>query len=146
MNSQQVEDKKLKHIIDTLCETIVFPLPRGMVEHEAARMAEQRQQRNPIDFKDEKQIKEYMEKLKPEAGKSVRFTFIVEAIKEKFNLDVSGDDLENQYKSIAEQNNLPVKEVRKFYMNKENAQNLKDSLLREKVTDLIKGKVTIKEV
>ncbi|MGD2085769.1 MAG: trigger factor [Candidatus Aminicenantes bacterium] len=144
--NQEIEDKKLKHIIDTLCETIVFPLPRGMVEHEASRMAAQRQQRNPMDFKDEKQIKEYIDSLKPEAEKSVRFTFIVEAIKEKFNLEVSGDDLEKQYKSIAEQNNLPVKEVRKFYMNKENAQNLKDTLLREKVMDLIKGKVTIKEV
>ncbi len=109
-------------------------------------MAEQRQQRYPMNFKDEKQIKEYMDSLKPEAEKSVRLTFIVEAIKEKFNLDVTGDDLEKQYKSIAEKNNLPVKEVRKFYMNKENAQDLKDTLLREKVMDLIKGKVTIKEV
>lgn len=146
MNSQQVEDKKLKHIIDTLCEAIVFPLPRGMVEHETARMAEQRQQRYPMDFKDEKQIKEYMDSLKPEAEKSVRFTFIVEAIKEKFNLEVTSDDLEKQYKSIAKQNNLPVKEVRKYYINKENAESLKDSLLREKVIDLVKGKVAIKEV
>lgn len=143
---QQVEEKKLKHIIDTLCETVVFPLPWGMVEHEASRMAAQRQQRYPMNFKDDKQIKEYVDSLKPEAEKSVRFTFIVEAIKEKFNLDITGDDLEKQYKSIAEQNNLPVKEVRKFYMNKENAENLKDTLLREKVMDLIKGKVTIKEV
>jgi trigger factor len=146
MNSQQVEDKKLKHIIDTLCETIVFQLPRGMVEHEAARMAEQQQQRYPVDFKDENQVKEHIDSLKGEAEKSVRFSFIVEAIKEKFNLEVSSDDLEKQYKNIAEKNNLPVKEVRKFYMNKENAQNLKDTLLREKVMDLIKGKVEIKEV
>lgn len=146
MNSQQVEDKKLKHIVDTLCETIVFPLPQGLVEHEAARMAEQRQQRYPVDFKDENQVKEYINSLKPEAEKSARFSFIIETIKEKFNLEVSGDDLEKQYKIIAEKNNLPLKEVRKFYMNKENAQNLKDTLLREKVTDLIKGKVTIKEV
>lgn len=146
LNTQQIEDKKIKHIIDKLCETIVFPLPQGMVEHETARMAEQRQQRYPMDFKDEKQIKKHMESLKPEAEKSARFSFIIEAIKEKFNLEVNSDDLEKQYKSIAEQNNLPLKEVRKFYMNKENAQNLKDSLLREKVMDLIKGKVTIKEV
>ncbi len=146
VNSQQIEDKKLKHIIDTLCETIVFPLPQGMVEHEAARMAEQRQQRYPVDFKDEKQIKEYMDSLKSEAEKSARFSFIVEAVKEKFNLEVSSDDLEKQYKSIAEKNNLPIKEVRKFYVNKENAENLKDTLLREKVMDLIKGKVTTKEV
>jgi FKBP-type peptidyl-prolyl cis-trans isomerase (trigger factor) len=117
-----------------------------MVEHEAARMAEQRQQRYPVDFKDEKQIKEHMDSLKPEAEKSVRFTFIVEAVKEKFKLEVSSDDLEKQYKSIAEKNNLPIKEVRKFYANKENAENLKDTLLREKVMDLIKGKVTVKEV
>ena len=146
VKSQQVEDKKLKHIIDTLCETIVFPLPQGMVENEASRMAAQRQRRYPVDFKDEKQIKEYLESLKPEAEKSVRFTFIVEAIQEKFNLEVTGDDLEKQYKSIAEKNHLPLKEVRKFYMNKEQAQDLKDTLLRDKVLDLIKGKVTIKEV
>jgi trigger factor len=146
VKSQQIEDKKMKHIIDTLCETFDFPLPRGMVEHEAKQMAAQGQQRHPVNFKDEKQIKEYIDSLKPEAEKSIRFTFIIEAIKEKFNLDVTGDDLEKQYKSIAEKNNLPVKEVRKFYMNKENAQDLKNTLVREKVTDLIKGKVTIKEV
>lgn len=146
VKSQQVEDKKLKHIIDTLCETIVFPLPQGMVENEAHQIAAQRQRRYPVNFKDETQIKEYLESLKPEAEKSVRFTFIVEAIREKFNLDVTGDDLEKQYKSIAEQSKLDLKEVRKFYMNKEQAQDLKDSLLRQKVLDLIKGKVTIKEV
>jgi len=146
MKSREVEDKKLKHIIDTLCESIVFPLPRGMVENEASQMAAQRQRRYPVNFKDEQQIKEYLDSLKPEAEKSVRFSFIVEAIQEKFNLEVSSDDLEKQYKSIAEQNNLPVKEVRKYYMNKEQAQELKDTLLRDKVLDLIKGKVTIKEV
>jgi trigger factor len=146
VNSQQIEDKKMKYISDTLGETIVFPLPRGMVEQEVSRMAEQRQQRYPMDFKDEKQIKEHMDSLKVEVEKSIRFSFIVEAIQEKFNLEVTGDDLEKQYKSIAEKNNLPLKEVRKFYMNKENAQNLKETLLREKVMVLIKGKVTIKEV
>ncbi|UCH93539.1 MAG: trigger factor [Candidatus Aminicenantes bacterium] len=146
MNRRQIEDKKLTHIIDMLCETIVFPLPRGMVEHEVSRMAEQRLQRQPLDFKDENQVREYLDSLKPEAEKSLRFSFIVEAVKEKFNLEVSSDDLEKQYKSIAEENNAPLKEVRKFYMNKENARDLKDTLARKKVLDLIKGKVTVKEV
>jgi len=146
VKNQQVEDKKLKHIIDTLCETIVFPIPPGIVEHEASELAMRRQQRYPLHFKDEQQIKEYLETLKPEAEKSARFSFIVDAIREKFNLDVTADDLEKQYKIIAEKSNLPLPEVRKFYMKKEQAQDLKEAMLRDKVLDLIKGKVTVKEV
>ena len=146
VKKQQVESNKLIHIIDTLCETINFPIPQKLVEQEVLRSLEHRQQHYPVNFKDENQVKEYMESLKPEAERSVRFTFIVEAIQEKFNLDVSADDLEMQYKNIAEKSSMPIKEVRKYYMNKENSQQLKDTLLREKVIDLIKGKVTIKEV
>jgi trigger factor len=146
VKNQQVENKKLIHIIDTLCETIKFPLPQKLVDQEILRSFEHRQQHYPVNFKDENQVKEYMDSLKPEAERSLRFTFIVEAIQEKFNLDVSADDLEKQYKNIAEKSNMPIKEVRKYYTSKENSQQLKDTLLREKVIDLIKGKVTIKEV
>jgi trigger factor len=109
-------------------------------------MAMRNQQRHPIDFKDKDQVKAYMDSLKADAEKSVRFSFIVDAIKEKFNLDVTADELEAQYKIMAENSHVPVKEVRKYYMNKENARDLKENLLQEKVLKLVKEKVQIKEV
>jgi trigger factor len=145
MNRQQLEDKKMKHIINTLCETIPFPVPAEMVESEVSRMAVRHQQRHPMDFKDETQVKEYMDSLKADAEKSVRFSFIVDAIKEKFNLEVTSDELENQYKITAEKSHVPVKEVRRYYLDKENARDLKENLLQEKVMKLVKEKVNIKE-
>jgi trigger factor len=146
VNRQHQEDTKLKHIIDTLCETIPFPVPAELVNNEVSRMAMRNQQRHPIDFKDKDQVKAYMDSLKADAEKSVRFSFIVDAIKEKFNLDVTADELEAQYKIMAENSHVPVKEVRKYYMNKENARDLKENLLQEKVLKLVKEKVQIKEV
>ena len=146
VQQQRIEDKKLKYIIDTLCESVSFPLPRGMVEHETAHRLEHTQSRFPVDMSDETKVKEFVESIKVEAEKGIRWSFIVEAVKEKFNLEVSNDDLENQYKIIAEKNHLPLKDVRKYYSNKENTQDLKENLLRDKVISLIKGKVQFKEV
>jgi len=146
VQTQRIEDKQMKYIIDALCESITFPLPQGMVEQETKQRLAQGQARYLVDMKDEKQVKEYENSIKSEAEKSIRFSFIVEAVKEKFKLEVSNDDLENHYKSLAEKNNLPIREIRKYYMNKENSQSLKDSLLREKAIDLIKGKCQIKKV
>jgi trigger factor len=138
------EDKKMSFIIDKLNEVVDFPLPKSLVDQEMARIVQQ----NPYSFnfnvKDEKEQQKVMDSLKTNAEKSVRFSFIVEAVKDEFKLEVSSSDLEKEYKRAAETNRIDVQEVRRFYMQKENKQNLEEALTREKVIDLLKEKIKIK--
>ncbi len=138
------EDKKMGSIIDKLNEVVDFPLPKSLVDQEMARMVQQDPYRFNLDFKDEKDPQKMMDILKTNAEKSVRFSFIVEAVKSEFKLEVSSSDLEKEYKRAAEMNKIDILEVRKFYMKKENKQNLEEALSRNKVMDLLKEKIKIK--
>jgi len=143
-NNRHIEEKKMTFIIDRLIEVVNFSLPQALVQQEMSRMLQQNQFPPPADMKDEKEGKAFVDKLKTNAEKSVRFSFILEAIKEGSNMSVVPDELEQEYRSIAEKNNAPVKEVRKYYMKKENAEQMKEHLLKAKVMDLLKEKVNVK--
>lgn len=138
------EDKKMGSIMDKLDEIVDFPLPKSLVDQEMARMVQHDPYRFNLDFKDEKDPKKIMDLLKTKAEKSVRFSFIVEAVKSEFKLEVSSSDLEKEYKRAAEMNKIDIREVRKFYMKKENKQNLEEAVSRDKVMDLLKEKIKIK--
>lgn len=140
------KDSKISQLIaDKLNETIEFPVPQSLVDQEAAQMIS-RYAKGPIDWHDEK-TREMLAPFKPQAEKSIKFSLIVDSIKEQFKLEVGSEDLEKEYKKMAEKNNFPVKEVRKYYLNsKKDLQNLKESLLNVKVMGFLKEKVKIKEV
>ncbi len=138
------EDKKMSFIIDKLNEVMDFPLPKSLVDQEMARIVQQNPYSFNLNFKDEKEQQKVMDSLKSNAEKSVRFSFIIGAVKSEFKLEVNSSDLEKEYKRAAERNHIDVQEVRRFYMQKGNKQNLEEALLREKVIDLLKEKIKIK--
>lgn len=140
------EEKKTGFIIDKLSETIHFPLPQALVEEEMSRMIQQNPYQFAFNHHDENERKKVVEMLKANAEKSVRFSLIVETVKEKYKLKVTSEDLENEYKNIAARNHLEVKEVRNYYLKAENKDYLEDSISSGKVVDLLKEKIKIKEV
>jgi FKBP-type peptidyl-prolyl cis-trans isomerase (trigger factor) len=123
---------------------VEFPLPKSLVDQEISRMIQQ----NPYQFsmKDAKSEQAVMEALRGNAEKSVRFSFITDAVKRDFKLEITAGDLEDEYKRLAESSNVDVKEVRKYYMKKENKEYMEDAILRNKVMGLLKEKIKIKEV
>lgn len=140
------EEEKTGFIIDKLSETIHFPLPQVLVEEEMTRMIQQNPYQFTFNHQDENERKKVAESLKANAEKSVRFSLIVDAVKEKYKLKVTSEDLENQYKAIAARNHLDFKEVRSFYMKPENKGYLEESIISSKVVDLLKEKIKVKEV
>lgn len=140
------EDKKIGFIIDRLNEIMDFPLPNTIVEEEMGRMIKANPYQFTMNSQDINERKKAIDALKTRAEKSVRFTFIVEAIKDKYNLKVTSEDLENHYKTIAAKNHMEYKDIRNFYMKPENKSYLEDELLRSKVLNLLKEKIKIKEV
>lgn len=143
-SSRHLDEKKIERILEKMYSVTDFPLPKALVEQEMGRMVQQ----NPHQFniQDEIQGAKVMEILKTNAENAVRLHFIIEAVKKKYELKVTADDLENAYKTYAEQSHMDVKEIRKFYMKPDNKHHLEDSLGREKVMDMLKEKIKIKEV
>ena len=138
------EDKRTEIFLDKLVGMIPVPVPRSLVEQEMAQMI----QRNPYEFSvenEEDQMK-VLSRLKINAEHSVHLSLLIETAREKLEVKVTADELEAAYRSMAEQNRMDVKEVRKFYMKSENKQHLEESLLRKKVIDMLKEKIKIKEV
>jgi len=142
----QRENKISQLIADKLIEVCEFPVPQSLVEQEAAQIVSQYAQ-GPIDFKNNEEARKLLEPFKAQAEKSIKFSLIVDSVKEEFKIEVASDDLEAEYKKIAEKNNFSVKEIRKYYLNsKKDMQNLKESMLKVKVMDFLREKIKIKEV
>lgn len=140
------ENKISQLIADKINEVIEFPVPPTLIDQEAARMLNYRSG-GQLNFKDEKQAREFLAPFKVQAEKSIKFSLIVTAVKDEFKIEVASDDLEQEYKRIADKNNIPLKEVRKYYLNsKKDLQALKESLHKVKVMEFLKEKVKIKEV
>jgi trigger factor len=142
----QRENKISQLIVDKLIEVCEFPVPQSLVEQEVAQFVSQYAQ-TPINLKDNEEARKILAPLKPQAEKSIKFSLIVDSVKEEFKIEVTSDELETEYKKIAEKNSIPVKDIRKYYLNsKKDLQSLKESILKEKVMDFLKEKIKIKEV
>ncbi len=138
------QDKIVQYIIDKLNEVVEFPVPESLVEAEAAAILGSVAPQ--IRFNDENQAKEYWAPFKSKAEKTVKFSLIIDAVKEKYNVEVTSDEMEKEYQNIAARNRISLPEVKRYYRNPQNSRDLKDSLMRTKVMKFIKDKVKIKEV
>lgn len=139
------ENKIDQLISDRIIEIIQFPVPFALVEEEAAAMM--LKSGREVNFEKEEELKEMMVPFLVEAEKKLKYSLIMNAVKEKFKLEISADELENEYGKIAGKNRLPIKEVRKYYLNsKHEMQHLKEFLLVVKATNLLREKIKIKEV
>lgn len=140
----QKEEKINDVLVSELAIKLDFPTPQTLLEQEMARMMSQYQ---PIlKTMNEQQRKDYLDMLKKNVEKSVRFSLILDAVQLEFKLEISNDELENEYRRIAENNKFPLAEVRKYYMNSAEKEKLKDALLRTKMMSLVKEKIKISEV
>jgi len=142
---KNLEEIKLKQVIDTVSDAVDVPMPEAMVNQEIGRMLSKG--RPPkMNLSDKESIARYMAEVKKDAERSLKFSYILERIVEEHKIEVTSEDLEEEYKIIALQNNASVKDVRKYYMQKENAKQLRVVVTNKKVMDFLKEKVKIKEV
>ena len=140
----QREEKTVARIVEKIVSEVDFTVPKTLVDQELLRLGQQQEQ--VLRAMDEKQRKDYIDTLHVEAGKTVKFSLIYDTIRQEFKIEVSADDLTKEYKRIADANQIPLAEVRKYYGNKANKERLQESLLRVKVVDFLKEKIKVKEV
>jgi trigger factor len=141
---QMKEDKVMSLLSAKVVESVDFPLPQSLVAQELERTMGQHLQY--LDKENVEQTKQYVQLMQDNARKSVKSMLVFDAIRKEFKVEVSNDDLEAEYKKISEQNNFPVAEIRKFYSNADHKNKLKDNILSRKMVELLKEKISIKEV
>jgi trigger factor len=142
--ARQREEKILDKIYEQLLAACSFPVPRSLVEQEAARRLTQNQR--PLHFKDDEEKNKLRELLLTQAEQAVRLSLILEQVRKQYGLEVSPEDMEKEYAELAKRNGLPEKEIKKYYAEQKRQEELKDHLLNVKINGLIKEKIRVKEV
>ena len=138
------EDKKIKLLIEKLNDTIKFNVPQSLVEQEMIRINSKEGQMMQIT--NDQQKEEYLANLKQKAENSIKFTLIMDAVEKKYDIKVPSDEIQEEMKKIADANKVDVVKVRQYYSNAEKRKELEDSLIRMKVMDFMKEKISFKEV
>lgn len=140
------EDRKIEAIIKVLAKAVSFTVPQKMVAQELSRMVQNpsRHVHDLESFRDNHDA--LFNQLKEDAERNVRFSFIMEKLIKENALSVNQEDLDAEYQKIADANGADPKQVKRYYQEKQQREQLKDILLKRKVIDLLKEKVAVKEV
>jgi trigger factor len=140
----QKDEQIMEKIYERLLASSSFPIPRSLVEQEAARQLTQ--SKRPLNFKNDEEKNKLKELLLSQAEKAVRLSLILEEVRKQYHIDVSNEDIEKEYAHLAKHNALPEKEIKKYYAEQKKLDELKDHLLNVKLNEFIKKKIKIKEV
>jgi len=130
-------------LLEALLKENSFPIPKGVVERRTAGLLETAVQsllrRGATEEVIRKEIPSIQEKLRPEAEKEVRLSFLLTEIAKQEKLGLSAADFEAKYKEIAATHRQSEEAVRKYYEEHEEAkESVGIQILHEKVIRLIK--------
>ncbi|MBN2346205.1 MAG: trigger factor [Candidatus Aminicenantes bacterium] len=141
---QHREELVLEAVFEKLLATSRFPVPRSLQEQEVARRITSI--RRPLNFENDEEKDRFKEQILAQAEKSIRLSLLLERVREKYQIAVGDEDLEREYARLARDNQLPEKEIRRYYGDKQKAVELKDHLLQNKINGFLKEKIKVKEV
>ena len=135
--------KKRLHdkIIDHFVEKTKLTVPKSMVESFLQNLFEN-EKKNPknqnIDEKD------FKEKMYPYAEKNVKWLLIRNQLIEVENILISDKDVEQFIKDTIKANKSQAKEIKDFYDNEDNKNNLKSNLSTNKLFECLSNYANIK--
>ncbi|MFN0207143.1 MAG: trigger factor [Planctomycetota bacterium] len=126
-----------EYILDKVAAENVFEMPTHVVDHQVeARIhqnLQQMQQAKQLPENWEELLPKERERLRPEMEKGLRRLFLLEAIAKKEKIFVTEDDLEAEFRLIAERNQSTPEEVVQYYQQNNLIGALRIDLLESKV-------------
>ena len=130
-------------LLDELLKENSFPVPAGVVERRQMHLAEsafENLHRSGMPAEAlEKEGKAIFEKLRPEAEKQVRLSFLLDAVAKKEKLEVSDADFQTHYEELAKRHRQGSEAIQKYYAEHPEAkESLQIQILNEKVLQLLK--------
>jgi len=126
--------------ISKIVEKNDFPVPETLINSYLDYLTEEMKKRYPET--DEKEIRE---KNRKGAEERIRWEYIFHQLAEKESITVTEPDLENRVKAFAGAYNLPLDKAREYLAQTKQMEKMKESILEEKVLELVLSQAEIKE-
>ena len=136
--TQQYNDTLKPKLIEALVEHFAFDLPENIVEQEIDNLVNQKAQsmtQEEIDAirEDEEKLKALRDEVRDDAVKSVKATFLVDALAQKEGLSVSDDEVTQVLQYEAIMNGQDPAALLKYYEQNNLLPAVKMSLLEDKL-------------
>jgi trigger factor len=145
-NEIEAENQLLKKLIDDN----KFDTPKSlrdrqlkhMVDDAKAKLEQKGFKREELDKKED----EFVSKFKEDAERQVRLFFILDEIANMEKIEVTSDDIDTAYKTIAAQAGRSEKEVRDHYEKEELAGDLEEKIREGKTIEFLMQEASVTEV
>ncbi len=144
--SMKSEEEFIESISAKLIEENPVPTPKSMIESFSKMLVENAKRQIGGSFPKELDEKQFYAAMKPNAEKHAQWLLISQKIAELSNLEVSDDDIKAFAEKEAGKNeSMTVENLQNTYLSAEFRDYVTDTILKEKVYDIIKSKITITE-
>lgn len=146
-HEQREQNRIETFLIDKLIRETGLELPDPLLDEQAAGRLQQlelqlMEKKTPAE-EIEKQLEEHRPLAREEAEKGLRALLIVEALGEKEELLVTSEELDAELATIAERNDAPIEEVRKYYVEHNLNQQMAIEVLERKVRTFLRENAEI---
>lgn len=137
-----------KNIIDKLLEGHEVEAPPSLVEQQLHQIMDNMGFQLQMSGLQKDQAAEVLkgseDRYRPEAVLEVKAAFVFEAIAKQEEIEVSEEDLEKKFESIADETNRNVEAVKAMYEKDNILSGLKESILEDKVLDFLIESANVK--
>lgn len=147
-HKQNLENQRLENeLFEQLLAAHSMPLPEGMltsqIEAREVQATQQLVQQGLTEEAAREKIAEDAATTREASEKSLRALFLVEAIGEKEEIQISREDLLGELRQIAQRNGAQLEEVAEYYQQNNLIQQLSVELLERRVRGLLREKAVV---
>ncbi len=145
--AEEADDAADSELMDKMLEKMKAEIPQIMYEHRIDEIAREWVARTRIDINDYLKytgmtMAQFRANFKDAAKRQVELRLALEKIAQLENIEISDDDIDNEYNNLAEQYSIDVDKVKETISTK----TLTTDLKIEKALDLVKDSANIEEV
>ncbi|MBM9536467.1 trigger factor [Desulfobulbus alkaliphilus] len=148
------EEAQLGDVHDKIMEKLIelnpFEVPQRLVNFEIQEMlkqAEENLKRNGLSFESAGiDLKDLVEKNREVAVKRVKGDFLLKKIAEVEEIKIADEDIQRGYQRIANQYNMSLDEVKKYFKRREEILPFMNELHNEKILDFLRQQANIIQV
>lgn len=131
-------------LVDKVIENAQMDIPEPMIELEVRQMADEFAQRMQMQGLSMEQYMQYtgltseklLEEMKPNAEKKIKTRLVLEAVVDAEKIEVSAEELEAEYKKLADMYQMEVDKVKEI-MGTAGEENMKKDIAVQKAVDVI---------
>ena len=126
-----------EEVIKKISDKLRIELPESVVEQEQVAVMKRMLSARPQQNLGQEELEKLKSEGKGKAEQNLRNHLILKKVAEKEKLEVSDQELHEEFKKIASANNLPVAKVVESFNGEGKREELRDSLVLKKTVDFL---------